>query len=264
MKVKLGFIALIALAVSHPLAGRDIPGRKQTSISLEFDNQDTIPTEASHITVPPGEIVSMNGHFASFAPFTAVQWLKNGQPIQDERGADFALGIATAADSGTYAARLTLTSGATVLSQALVLNVAPTERLINMSVLNSLPAGLGQGLVAGFVVSGTAPKKMIVRAVGPSLAQFGLAQLLRQPRLVIRDSSGRPYENGYVYPAVNGALSYESDLAESLAKVGAFSTPMGNADAVRLLPIVPGNYTLEVTSADSTGGTVLLELYEVP
>lgn len=64
--------------------------------------------------------------------------------------------------------------------------------------------------------NGSATKKLIVRAVGPALENFGVANPLRRPVLRIYDSTGRVYQEGYVYPAVVGAPTY--DLADSLTR----------------------------------------------
>jgi hypothetical protein len=87
---------------------------------------------------------------------------------------------------------------------------------------------------------------------------------LRAPVLRVLDASGRPYENGYVYPAVVGGLTYEQDLADSLARCGAFPIPRGTRDVVVMMPFPAGLYTAQVTSADSGSGSVLVEIYEVP
>jgi hypothetical protein len=125
--------------------------------------------------------------------------------------------------------------------------------------------GAEQSLVTGFVVSASgAGKKLILRAVGPSLSLFGVANPLRAPVLRIFDATGQPYTNGYVYPAVVGGPTYESDLAESLARTGAFPIPSSAGDAVVMMPFLSGSYTAQVTSGDGTSGAVLLEIYEVP
>ena len=95
-------------------------------------------------------------------------------------------------------------------------------------------------------------------------AAFGVANPLRQPVLRIFASTGKIYDNGYVYPAVVGGLTYADDLAGSLAKVGAFPIPANTLDVVVMLPFTPGSYTAQVSSGDQTAGDVLLEIYEVP
>lgn len=150
-------------------------------------------------------------------------------------------------------------------SQALVLGVGPTDRLLNVSTRAFVGGSADQGLVTGFVVAAnSAGKKLIVRAIGPSLSQFGVSNPLRVPVLKIFDGNGRLYENGYVYPAVLGGPTYESDLALSLASAGAFPLATGSRDAVVMMPFLPGSYTAQVTSGDGTSGSVLLEVYEVP
>lgn len=259
----------LAFALAHSVLARDLPARRQTSLTLEFEFQDITPTETSHVTVPAGEILTINGRYSSFF-FDDIQWLKNGQPIPFEGGPQLHLGFIIPEDAGIYAARIVLRNGKTVLSQALALTVAPAsatpppERLANLSVLRTLSAGSGETVVAGFVVTGSTPKKMIVRAAGPSLAQFGVINPLKRPQLVIRDSAGRLYDAAFPYPLIGGAPDYATDLADSLAKAGAFRATPGSADAVKLLPMAPGAYTAEVTSADASGGTVLLEIYDVP
>ena len=141
--------------------------------------------------------------------------------------------------------------------------VVSDGRLLNLSTRGVVTAD--QGLIAGFAVTASGQgKKLILRAVGPSLSLFGVSNPLRQPVLQIFDQNGRPYQNGYAYPPVVGGPTYESDLADSLARSGAFPLPAGTRDVVMMLPFVPGNYTAQVTSGDGTAGAVLLEIYEVP
>src|SRR5579885_1712277 len=206
-KILTTLLALLAFAAGARAASTPVPGVKQTALSLEFDVPDANLFAPAHVTVPAGEFVAVEG--TPVSGVVAVQWLKNGQPISDETGTRLLFPSATPADAGIYAARLTFATGKIATSQALVLGVAPAERLTNLSVWNSLPDGLGQGVIAGFVVSGAAQKKMLVRAVGPSLAQFGFAHVLKQPVLRIRDAKGNLYENAYFYPPVVNGPSYE-------------------------------------------------------
>jgi hypothetical protein len=129
-----------------------------------------------------------------------------------------------------------------------------------------LAAGAGPVFTAGFVVVGGTgqTKKIIIRAIGPALAAFGVANPLRQPVLRIFDASGKIFDNGYAYAAIVGGLTYADDLAASLAKVGAFPIPANTLDVVVMMPFTPGSYTAQVSSGDQTAGDVLVEIYEVP
>ena len=44
-------------------------------------------------------------------------------------------------------------------------------------------------MIAGFIVQGSSPKKVLIRAAGPSLTQFGVPNALANPRLELHDST---------------------------------------------------------------------------
>lgn len=215
---------------------------------------------ASRVSVPVGEILRVTA--PNLGP---VQWIKDGKAIPGATNATLAINGVQPTDSGSYQALYTDPAMAGRGSQGLLLSVGPVNRFLNLSARVTLAAGAGENSLSGFVVAGSAPgKKLIVRAIGPSLAGFGVANPLRSPVLRLYESGGKRYENGYVYPAVVGGPTYESDLADSLARCGAFPIPAGTEDVVLMMPFLPGNYVAEVTSRDQTGGMVLLEIYEVP
>lgn len=217
----------------------------------------------SRVTVPFGETLRITGPSFGGRP---VQWLKNNQPLAGATANPLVIPRVSSADAGTYVLVTNEPNVSALPSQSLILGVGPTDRLINVSNRGVLAAGSGPVFTAGFVVVGGTgqSKKIIVRAVGPTLAAFGVPNPLRQPVLRIFDSAGKVYENGYVYPAVVGGLTYADDLAGSLAKVGAFAIPANTLDVVVMMPFTPGSYTAQVSSGDLTAGDVLLEIYEVP
>ena len=238
------------------------PAVGETAITLDVGSGiRAVPP--SRVTVPAGETLLLTG--PTFAN-RAVQWLKDGRPLVGATGTLLAIHGVRSSDAGTYQL-VTSEPNRTVLpSQFLILGVGPTDRLVNQSTRAVLAAGAGQNLTAGFVVAAGASqsKKLVLRAVGPTLAAFGVPSPLRAPVLRVFDATGNPYTNGYVYPAVVGGLTYEADLADALAKTGAFPIAAGTLDAVVMMPFPPGAYTAQVTSGDTTAGAVLLEIYEVP
>ncbi len=251
-----GTLAPVGNALQSPAVG-------ETALTLDVANAfRTVPP--SRLTVPVGEMLLITGPNFGGSP---VQWLKDGQPLPEATGNLLALQNVRSSDAGIYQLVAQTSSGSAPASQSLVLGVGPTPRLLNLSTRGLLAAGAGQNFTSGFVVSAptsTQEKKLILRAVGPTLAAFGVTGTLRAPILRLYDSTGKPYTNGYVYPAVVGGLTYETDLADSLAKTGAFPIVAGTLDAVVMMPFFPGAYTAQVTSGDNTAGTVLLEIYEVP
>ncbi len=249
------------------------------SFGLGLTQAQTSPTPAGETTlqldvgfgvraVPPARLAVPAGDSlrliapAAGAGYSYI-WTKNGRALPGANERTLVVGAVGPADAGTYACQLSSPTTLPQPSQLVVLAVGPSDRLINLSTRGVVSPG--QSLVSGFAVSASGQgKKLIVRAIGPSLALFGVADPLRQPVLRFYDQNGRPYENGYAYPPVVGGPTYESDLAESLARTGAFPLPAGTRDVVVMMPFVAGAYTAEVTSGDGSTGTVLLEIYEVP
>lgn len=261
MKTSRGLLALLPLTAALAF-GQAVAAGGETAITLDvgFGIRAVLP---SRVTVPAGEILRITAPNVG-GQDTQIIWTKNGRAIPGASERTLVLNYVTSSDAGTYAALFSTPTTLPQPSQSLVLGVGPTDRLLNMSTRGNVGAGGDQGLVSGFVVASGSQKKLIIRAVGPSLSLFGVTNGLRAPVLRIFDASGRPYENQYVYPAVVGGPTYESDLAESLARAGAFPLPAESRDAVTMQPFTAGSYTAQVTSGDGTSGAVLLEIYEVP
>eukprot|EP01031_Cornospumella_fuschlensis_P003778 gene3778-4716_t len=63
------------------------------------------------------------------------------------------------------------------------------QRLINISTRGE--AGAGENvLIGGFIITGTSPKRVLVRGIGPGLAAFGLTGTLADPRLRVYGATG--------------------------------------------------------------------------
>lgn len=251
-----------AAAATPAIAAEAQPSRGETAVMLDvgFGIRAVLP---SRITVPTGE--SLRIIAPEMGPGVQYIWTRNGRAIADASERSLLINYVTSSDAGTYACLFSTPTTLPQSSQSLVLGVGPTDRLVNISTRATIGGSGDESLVSGFVVAtGSQAKKIVVRAVGPSLSMFGVANPLRAPVLKIFDRSGKLYENDYVYPAVVGGPNKETDLAESLARTGAFPLPSGTQDKVDMRPFSAGNYTVQVTSADGTAGTVLLEIYEVP
>jgi sugar lactone lactonase YvrE len=114
--------------------------------------------------------------------------------------------------------------------------------------------------IAGIVISGTAPVNVLVRAVGPALAQFGVGGVLAKPSLSVTDASGNTIATNTGWSSGSNA----SGVAGATAQVGAFALPSGSADCAVLLTLQPGSYTAVVSGVGGTSGVALVEAYQVP
>ncbi len=110
-------------------------------------------------------------------------------------------------------------------------------------------------LIAGFVVGGTSPKQVLVRAIGPSLTQFGVTGVLADPQLSIFRSSTTIASND------NWGGSYP--LVAASATAGGFALDPSSKDALVLTTLTPGAYTAQVSGVGGTTGVALVELYDL-
>lgn len=131
---------------------------------------------------------------------------------------------------------------------------AATPRLVNVSVLYRL--GAGEDLIAGFVISGGA-KRVLIRAVGPGLAPFAVTGAMADPQLTLARHN--------VPTTSNDNWGGAAELTAAMDAVGAFriANP-SSADAMLLATLEPGDYTARARGVGSSGGAVLVEVYEVP
>ena len=65
----------------------------------------------------------------------------------------------------------------------------PLSQPVNVSTRGNVLGGENVS-IGGFIVGGTTPKKLIIRAIGPSLQQFGIANALSDPVLQIFSAAG--------------------------------------------------------------------------
>jgi TonB family protein len=159
--------------------------------------------------------------------------------------------------AGSYSAHLVANSGPGI---ALVEGYdadtgTPTAQISNIST-RSL-AGTGAGvLTIGFGISSDTPKTVLIRAVGPSLDQFGVTGTLADPQL--RLFSSRNHEIGYNNDWLTGA-----NWSPAFTSVGAFGLVGATRDSALLVTLAPGTYTAQASGVNNTSGVALIEVYDV-
>ena len=192
------------------------------------------------------------------------QWSKDGVAVPGGTTATYTVPAASAAHAGSYTAVVTGAHG-TLTSDAAIVAIAGTDagRIVNLSLLATAGTG-AQTLIAGYVLSGgSTPKNLIIRTVGPSLAQFGVAGFQADPALKIDAFGGAAPTN----PANDnwGANSSTSATAFNTAfdAVGAFRLPDNSKDAALIGAFSAGGYTATVNLASGAPGVVLTEIYDM-
>ena len=104
-------------------------------------------------------------------------------------------------------------------------------------------------MVGGFIVTGDSDKRVILRAIGPSLTGVGLTGVLVNPTLALYGPTGRLME------ANDDRLSLPGN-ANPLLPLNPFESFL-----IAILP--PGNYTAVLEGANGTSGVALVELYDM-
>jgi sugar lactone lactonase YvrE len=198
--------------------------------------------------------VGQNATFTVAASGTSAlsyQWLKNDVPIAGATATSFTVSAAQTGDAGLYQVRVS-GGGLNVLSTAATLTVnvvvtGPTARLSNLSVRTAMATG--QTLIVGFAVSGGS-REVLVRAVGPALAAFGLTTAMADPRLELYNGSTQVFANN----------DWPASLAGTFASVGAFALPAASRDAA-FVQVIDGSRT--VWALGTGPGVVLVEAYDL-
>ena len=137
---------------------------------------------------------------------------------------------------------------------------ATAPRLIDIATLGRVTTD--DLLIAGIVVNGNAPKRVLVRAVGPTLASaLNVPGALTDPTLTILSGAATLCTNDDWGTASTASTPGEIALASLSA--GAFPLAGGSGDAAVVLSLQPGNYTAIVRGKSGATGIALVEVYEV-
>ena len=127
-----------------------------------------------------------------------------------------------------------------------------TTRLVNISTRGQV--GLNdQVLIGGFIISGTQPKNLVLRALGPSLSAAGVSGALANPMIELHNSSG--------------AIIASNDNWQSGTQASAITAtglaPTNSLESAILTTLSPGNYTAIVSGINNTTGIGLVEVYDL-
>ncbi len=215
-----------------------------------------------------GAVLATNDDWAGDAQVTAVGAAVGAFPLGSASSKDAAL-YNPAVAKAPYSVKILGAGGSTGIALAEIYDATPgasvtatTPRLINVSARTE--AGTGSAtLIAGFVVGGSTARTVLIRGVGPRLADYGVTGTLADPQLELYRSV-----NGVsVLVATNddwGQTSSAAAVANTASQVGAFALTSGSKDAVLLLTLPPGVYSAQVSGVNGTTGVALAEVYEVP
>ena len=116
-------------------------------------------------------------------------------------------------------------------------------------------------MIGGFIVQGGVSKKVIVRAIGPELTQYGVRNALADPTLELHDGAGAliASNDNWVRTIIGGIITANQfpDILDS----GYAPTDLSESAIIADLP--PGNYTAIVRGVSNMTGVALMEMYDL-
>lgn len=133
--------------------------------------------------------------------------------------------------------------------------VEPAQhQLLNISTRGFVQGG-NDVLIAGFVVGGTGPvgTSILVRALGPSLASFGISNPLPDPVVELRDASGS---------LIASNNNWKDTQSNAITVTGL--PPTDDRESAILTTLPGGAFTAIVGSATGDPGTAVVEVYNLP
>ncbi|MBS0632449.1 MAG: hypothetical protein JSS11_11075 [Verrucomicrobia bacterium] len=168
-------------------------------------------------------------------------------------------GILRATTAGPYTFHVYASDNGTGVALAELYDAdaaATSAQVVNISARTQVGTG-SDILIAGFVITGNAPKTLLIRGVGPTLTPLGVSGALADPQLYL-------YE-GNTAIATNENWAGTAALKTAFATVGAGALVSDTSkDAALLVTLNPGTYTAQVSGVASTTGVALVEIFLLP
>jgi pectin methylesterase-like acyl-CoA thioesterase len=140
-------------------------------------------------------------------------------------------------------------------TQLLSLPAKPGAKPQLLNISTRLAVGTGHAVgIGGFIITGTEPKKVIVRAIGPSLGAAGLANVLDDPVLEIH--------GGDADSLITTNDDWRDDAASAAELAATGLAPGNESESATVVTLPPGHYTAVIKGKDGSAGTALVEVYD--
>lgn len=203
-----------------------------------------------------GETARFSVSAMGLPPFT-YQWFKDGFALPQATSSTLTIPGVVTTDAGTYSVIVGNALGSAtsehvslVVTTPVVARPVPEAFISNLSVRARL-AGDDATLTLGYALLGDAPKALLTRAIGPTLALFGVPEPAVDPRMVAFDAAADWLDENDNWDSVDAA---------AIAAAGAFPLPEGSLDSALTLQAPAGTGTVRITSTGP--GVVLAEIYD--
>jgi hypothetical protein len=116
-------------------------------------------------------------------------------------------------------------------------------------------------MIGGFIIQGTGAKRVIIRAIGPELTQYGIPNPLADPTLELHNGTGALIgsNDNWQTTIIGGVIT--SDQVSDIQNSG--HVPTAASESAIIANLQPGNYTAIVRGVNNTTGIGLVEVYDL-
>jgi N-acetylneuraminic acid mutarotase len=116
-------------------------------------------------------------------------------------------------------------------------------------------------MIGGFIVQGTGTKRVIIRAIGPELTQYGITDALANPTLELHNRTGAliASNDNWQTTILGGIIT--SNQVSDIQNSG--HVPTAASESAIIADLRPGNYTAIVRGVNNTVGVALVEVYDL-
>jgi hypothetical protein len=116
-------------------------------------------------------------------------------------------------------------------------------------------------MIGGFIVQGTGPKRVIIRAIGPELTQYGITDALANPTLELHNQTGALIASNDDWRSTILGGIITSNQVSDIQNSG--HAPTAASESAIVADLQPGNYTAILRGVNNTAGVALVEAYDL-
>ena len=191
-----------------------------------------------------GILIAQNDNWNSLPPESVPSGFELADPNESIISATLPPGIYTAVLRGV--------NGATGVALCELYDLAPDKASIrNISTRGVVGTG-DDVLIGGFIIGGDESTRVMVRAIGPSLASFGVEGALPDPILELHSADG-----SLIYENDDWRSEQEQQILDSTL------APADDRDSAIIATLSPGNYTAIIRGKSNNTGVALVEVYNL-
>jgi outer membrane protein assembly factor BamB/subtilisin family serine protease len=166
--------------------------------------------------------------------------------------------VLTSLPAGSYTSQISGVNSTSGVALAEIYDAdtgVPATNLINISARANVGTG-SNILIAGFVVQGSQPVKVLLRGVGPTLAgaPYNVTGTIAQPEIDL-------YNQSNVVIQSNKGWANDATVTAADTQAGAFALAANSVDAAMVATLSPGSYTLQLVGQNGSTGVGLVEVY---